>query len=65
MADPSIADLTKQITDTPRLYYYFDQQKGKWHLAYVVENVLQPKPDVLKDGRFEYAASRWSTAIIT
>jgi Zn-dependent metalloprotease len=27
------------LTETPRLYYYFDQDKERWRLAYIIEDV--------------------------
>ncbi|MGA9522906.1 MAG: DNA/RNA non-specific endonuclease [Myxococcaceae bacterium] len=30
---------------TPRLHYYFDPGKQRWHLAYIAENVLQLSAD--------------------
>jgi Zn-dependent metalloprotease len=41
----------KSLTNTPRLHYYFDQQRSKWQLAYIIEDVPQANRTVLKDGR--------------
>jgi Zn-dependent metalloprotease len=41
----------KDLTQTPRLYYYFDQHGGKWSLAYIIEDVAQRRPKQLPDGR--------------
>lgn len=32
------------LEQTPRLYYYFDQNAGKWRLAYIIENVAVKRP---------------------
>jgi Zn-dependent metalloprotease len=39
-----------KITETPRIYYYYDQQTSKWTLAYIIEDVQQKKREVLADG---------------
>lgn len=44
-----------KITTPPKLYYYFDQQHAKWHLAYIVEDVPVRKREVLADGRSDSA----------
>ena len=41
----------RQLTNTPRLYYYFARTGRKWHLAYIIENVRQRKRPALDDGR--------------
>jgi Zn-dependent metalloprotease len=41
----------KDLTQTPRLYYYFDQHGKKWCLAYIIEDVAQRRPKVLPYGR--------------
>ncbi len=32
------------ITQTPRLYYYFEQRARRWRLAYILENVVTKPP---------------------
>jgi Zn-dependent metalloprotease len=41
----------KDMDQTPRLYYYFDQDGKKWCLAYIIEDVAQRRPKALPDGR--------------
>lgn len=36
------------ISQTPRLYYYFDQHAGKWRLAYIIEDVSPVRPKSTK-----------------
>jgi Zn-dependent metalloprotease len=33
----------RSLNQTPRLYYYFDQDKMRWCLAYIIENVARRK----------------------
>jgi Zn-dependent metalloprotease len=33
----------RSLNQTPRLYYYFDQDKARWCLAYIIENVARRK----------------------
>jgi len=44
-----------KITTPPKLYYYYDQNGRKWHLAYIVEDVPVKKRAVLPDGRSDAA----------
>jgi len=39
-----------KIEETPRLYFYYDQQTSKWALAYIIENVRQKGREVYADG---------------
>lgn len=39
------------LPQTPRVYYYFDQNTSRWRLAYIIEDVPQSKRTILKDGR--------------
>lgn len=32
------------LTQTPRLYYYFDQHASRWRLAYIIEDVTPVRP---------------------
>jgi Zn-dependent metalloprotease len=32
------------LSETPRLYYYFDQNTGKWCLAYIIKNIMPRRP---------------------
>ncbi|MEP6609411.1 MAG: M4 family metallopeptidase [Burkholderiaceae bacterium] len=41
----------KQVTETPRLYYYFDQHQQKWGLAYILENVRSKPPKARSTAR--------------
>ncbi|MFS8085258.1 MAG: hypothetical protein ACMG6H_06475, partial [Acidobacteriota bacterium] len=50
-AGQSIRDLNQ----TPRLYYYFDQDGKRWRLAYIIEDVVQRRPKVLPEGRSDAA----------
>ena len=40
-----------QLTNTPRLHYYFHPDDSTWRLAYIVENVRQRRRKVLGGGR--------------
>ncbi|MEP7083383.1 MAG: M4 family metallopeptidase [Betaproteobacteria bacterium] len=39
------------LKQTPRLYFYFDQTRGKWCLAYIIEDVAQRSRKSTPDGR--------------
>lgn len=39
-----------KLHQTPRLNYYFDQDSGKWRLAYIVEDVKQGKRKAAEKG---------------
>jgi Zn-dependent metalloprotease len=41
------------LKQTPRLYYYFGRDSGKWHLAYIIEDVPQLKPGASSSGRHD------------
>ena len=38
------------LSQTPRLYYYFDQQVGKWCLAYIIKNIAPRRPKLHQPG---------------
>jgi len=41
----------RALSQTPRLYYYFDEATQRWHLAYIIEDVPQRSRQVTKGGR--------------
>lgn len=43
------------LGQTPRLYYYFDQNAGKWRLAYIIENVTVRRPRTSEPGHSDAA----------
>jgi Zn-dependent metalloprotease len=43
------------LQQTPRLYYYFDQNTQRWRLAYIVENVLRQSRKLPANGRYDAA----------
>ncbi|MGZ9273577.1 MAG: M4 family metallopeptidase [Nitrospira sp.] len=43
----------KSLKQTPRLYYYFDQNAGKWCLAYIIEDVPKRDRTISKTGIIE------------
>ena len=43
----------KSLNQTPRLYYYFDQNTDKWCLAYIIENVPKRGRSVSLTGNIE------------
>jgi Zn-dependent metalloprotease len=51
VAAEGAGQVMKALSQTPTLYYYYDQAASKWRLAYIVENVPQRRPVVRKDGR--------------
>ncbi len=51
---------------TPRLHYYFDTGRQRWHLAYIAENVLQPAADGRKaPAVFDFVVDAHSGELIT
>lgn len=43
----------KSLNQTPRLYYYFDQNAEKWCLAYIIEDVPKRNPKISETGNLE------------
>lgn len=43
----------KSLNQTPRLYYYFDQNTEKWCLAYIIEDVPKLNPKMSETGNLE------------
>lgn len=43
------------LSQTPRLYYYFDQNTSKWRLAYIIENVTVKRPRASEAGHSDAA----------
>lgn len=43
------------LPQTPRLYYYFDQNTSKWRLAYIIENVAVKRPRASEAGHSDAA----------
>lgn len=43
----------KSLNQTPRLYYYFDQNTEKWCLAYIIEDVPKRDRTISKTGNIE------------
>lgn len=43
----------KSLNQTPRLYYYFDQNVEKWCLAYIIEDVPKRNPKISETGNLE------------
>ncbi|MDD4979335.1 MAG: M4 family metallopeptidase [Gallionella sp.] len=43
----------KSLSQTPRLYYYFDQNTAVWRLAYIIEDVPKDSHVISKQGNIE------------
>ncbi len=43
----------QSLSQTPRLYYYFDQNSEKWYLAYIIEDVPKRDPKMSETGNLE------------
>lgn len=50
VAAKASATAASKLHQTPRLNYYFDQNSGKWKLAYIVEDVKQGKRKTTEKG---------------
>lgn len=50
-----------RLSNTPRLYFFFQASKSKWHLAYIIEDVPQAKR---KPSPSRGASSPWKDYII-
>jgi len=53
VAAKAAGQVLKSLKQTPRLYYYFNQNSENWCLAYIIEDVPKRSPKVAENGHLE------------